>query len=350
MINYFLSKATLLSFQKSFAISRELGVIPAPNFIVWDCTRRCNLNCEHCGAKKEKYATELTTQQVKDFIEQISLTKVKHFVVTGGEPLLRSDLLEIFAFAKKKGLKTGMATNGFFINENNCKDIVAVFDSIQISLDGLQETHNKIRGNNEAFQRAINAVKLLHQNNCLQLTLSSVITPSNIHDLEQLGQLVRDLNIVIWKVSSVMLIGNVEHNDDLYLNQQDFMKLLDFVRKNKKKLRIEFGENLGYLGKKDKEIRNEPFFCPVGYLACCIGVDGNVRGCPEQPDTPYFIEGNILKDDFNQIWQNGFKKYRNKEFLQDEACKKCKFQNDCNGGCWVMKLGGVHCSVKRYCL
>lgn len=350
MPNYFLSKIKLIGFQKSFSLSYEIGDVPPPKFVIWDCTRKCNLNCEHCGAKKEKYPAELTTQQVKDLVKKLSDYRVKYFVVTGGEPLLRQDLFEIFSFAKKLGLKTGLATNGFFVNEDNGKVIAGIFDSVQFSLDGSQETHNKIRGNKEAFQKVTNAVNLLRKNNCKQITISSVITPSNIKDLEKICEMIKELGVSIWKIVSVMPIGKVEQNDNLYLNQQEFIKLLNFVKENKKKLKIEFGENLGYLGRYDKEVRNEPFFCPVGFLACCIGVNGNVRGCPEQPGTPYFTEGNILEKDFSEIWKGGFKKYRDREFLQDETCRKCKFKNDCNGGCWVMRLKDINCSVRRYCL
>lgn len=345
-----MSKLKLFGFQESFLLSYKLGVVPPPKFVVWDCTRRCNLNCEHCGAKKERYPEELTTQQVKDLVKKLSIYKVKYFVVTGGEPLLRQDLFEIFSFAKENGLKTGLATNGFFVNESNSKTIANIFDSIQISLDGPQEIHNKIRGNNEAFQKVINAINLLKKDNCKQITISSVITPSNIKDLEKLGEIVKKLDINIWKIVSVMPIGKVEQKDNLYLNRQEFFKLLNFIKENKKNLKIEFGENLGYLGKHDKDVRNEPFFCPVGFLACCIGVDGNVRGCPEQPDISGFREGNILEKDFSEIWEKGFKKYRDKEFLQEESCKNCKFKSNCNGGCWVMKLKNINCSVRRYYL
>jgi len=350
MSHYFLSKLELLGFRRSFSFSYELGSILPPKFVIWDCTRRCNLDCEHCGAKKEKYSKELTTQQVKDLVKKLSDYKVKSFVVTGGEPLLRQDLFEVFSFAKKKGLKTGLATNGFFVDENNSKTIADIFDSVQISLDGTQKLHNKIRGNKESFQKAINAIHLLKKNDCKQITISSVITPSNITEIEKIGEIIKKLDVNIWKIVSVMPIGKVEQNNSLYLNQQEFLKLLNFIKVNKKSLKIEFGENLGYLGKYDREVRSEPFFCPVGFLSCCIGVNGNVRGCPEQPDIPEFREGNILEKDFSEIWGKGFKKYRNKKFLQDETCKQCKFKNDCNGGCWVMKLKNINCSVRRYFL
>ncbi|KUK84259.1 MAG: Radical SAM domain-containing protein [Microgenomates bacterium 39_6] len=348
MLNYFLSKIKLRFFKKIFFLLYEAGFVPPPRFVVWDCTRKCNLNCEHCGAKKEKYSTELTTKQVKSLVRNLADYKVKYFVITGGEPLLRKDLFEIFAFAKEKGLKTGLATNGFFINADNSKIIAKIFNSVQISLDGPQETHNKIRRNKKAFQKAIESINLLQKNNCRQIAVSSVITPSNIGDLPKLSKIVKDLGIDIWKISSVMPIGNAGKNKNLYLSEKDFLEFLNFVKNNKERLKIKLGENLGFLGKYDKKARSEAFFCPVGFLTCCVGVNGNVRGCPEQPDNQYFKEGNILKKSFREIWEEGFKKYRNKEFLKDKNCQKCKFQNNCNGGCWVMKLDNINCPTRQY--
>ena len=348
MPSYFSSKIKLAGFYKSFLLNYKLGKVTPPKYVIWDSTRRCNLDCEHCGAKKEQYRSELTTEQVKSLIEGFSTYKVEYFAVTGGEPLIRQDLLEIFSFAKVKGLKTGLATNGFFIDKLTSKKIANVFDSVQISLDGSQQIHNKIRGNEDAFQKAIQAVSLLQKNNCKQITISSVITPSNIDNLKNLAEIIKKLKVEVWKIVSVMPIGKVEETDRLYLSRDKFTKLLQFIKENKQRLKIEFGENVGYLGKYDNKVRNEPFFCPVGFLSCCVGVNGNVRGCPEQPDTPYFREGNILEKDFPGIWENGFKKYRAREYLQDETCRKCPFKSDCRGGCWVMRLKDINCSIRRY--
>jgi radical SAM protein with 4Fe4S-binding SPASM domain len=174
-----------------------------------------------------------------------------------------------------------------------------------------------------------------------------VITPTNIGDLDNLREIVRELKPDIWKITSVMPIGKVEDNAGLHLNQEQFTHLMSFIDQTKKTMRVQVGENLGFLGRFEKKVRTDAFFCPVGFLACCIGVDGNVRGCPEQPDTVEFREGNILEKSFRDIWKEGFRKYREKKLLTQE-CSQCSLQEDCWGGCWVMKIGNVNCSVKRY--
>jgi radical SAM protein with 4Fe4S-binding SPASM domain len=103
-------------------------------------------------------------------------------------------------------------------------------------------------------------------------------------------------------------------------------------------------ENLTFLGEYERKIRNQPLVCPVGFTACCIGVSGYVRGCPEQPDTSEFREGSLFEKSFEQIWKTGFERYRDRSLLKDDArCAKCKNRDDCFGGCWVMRQGGVQC-------
>jgi len=150
------------------------------------------------------------------------------------------------------------------------------------------------------------------------------------------------------RLTSIRIVSSVSALAQRAKSPKDFLKLLEFVKNNKKGLKIELGENLGFLGEYDKKVRREVFFCPVGFLTCCVGVNGEIRGCPEQPDNSYFREGNILKKDFRKIWQEGFKKYRDKKFLQDRSCKKCKFQNNCGGGCWVMRLDNINCPIRHY--
>lgn len=324
---------------------KKLNKIYPPTYVLWDCTRKCNLNCIHCGASKECYDIELTTEQIKSLIKQLATIKVKFFAATGGEPLTRPDLLEIFSYADKLGIKTGFATNGFLINEEISKKIKdANISSIQISLDGTQEIHNKIRRNQQSFQRATNAIKLLQKNKIPAISIASTITPLNLDELDKLKNLLIFLKIKLWRISIIMPIGRAQSNE-LLLDTMQLKRLFKWVEKNNsKKLKIKIGENLPFLAEYEKKIRNAPLVCPIGFTACCIGVSGIVRGCPEQPDTTKFQEGSILEKPFLEIWKNGFKKYRNRDILKvDSKCSKCKNKNDCFGGCYVMREGNSHC-------
>jgi radical SAM protein with 4Fe4S-binding SPASM domain len=302
--------------------------------------------CEHCGATKESYNQELTFDEIKKVISDIALMKTQMFAVTGGEPFMRKDLLDILGFAHSQGLKTGIATNGFLIDEQMVQKIKEVgVGSIQISLDGLETTHNMIRGNSLSFQRAINALQYLQELDLPLLSVATTLTKRNYAELEKIWELLVDIQVKTWRISIVMPIGRVETKERFLLDASQLHHMLTFIAENTgKPINIQVGENLPYLAQYEEQIRGEPFLCPVGITSLCIGVDGNIRGCPEQPDIPFFIEGNIRKNSIADIWQNGFKKYRNDELLStDETCRECTNKWNCFGGCHVMRLGNIHC-------
>ena len=140
-----------------------------------------------------------------------------------------------------------------------------------------------------------------------------------------------------------MPIGRASKNN-LKLSSRQLKIFLNFVASNKDNIKIQVGENLPFLAEYETKIRKSPLVCPVGFTACCIGVNGNVRGCPEMPDKKEFIEGNILKKPFSEIWKNGFKRYRIREILKsDKRCLNCKDKESCFGGCWVMREGNTQC-------
>jgi radical SAM protein with 4Fe4S-binding SPASM domain len=343
-IRYNFSKLRNSFFFNDFNYYLKKGKVFPPYYVLWDCSRKCNLNCAHCGAVKEKYEEELTTEQIKDLINQLANKKVKFFAATGGEPLLRKDILEVMSYASEKGIKTGLATNGFFINEEKAKKIKdAGILSIQVSLDGTERTHNRIRGNNSSYQNAISGIKYLQKEKIKIVSVATTVTPMNFNDLKELKKILLDLGVKTWRICIIMPIGKAERKK-LLLSPKQLRELFEFVSSNKENINIQIGENLPFLAEYEKKIRKSPLVCPVGFTACCIGVDGNVRGCPEMPDIDKFREGSILEKPFIEIWKNGFKRYRNREAINtDKKCMNCKNNEDCFGGCWVMREGNIQC-------
>ncbi|MBN1275326.1 radical SAM protein [Candidatus Woesearchaeota archaeon] len=324
---------------------KKLDKVYPPKYVIWDATRRCNLRCEHCGATKEEYSEELTTEQVKDVIDQLAAIKTPFFAVTGGEPLLRGDLIGILGYAREKGIKTGIATNGYLLTEGNVRKLKeARVSSFQVSLDGLERTHNKIRGNPQSFQRAVRGIKRLQAAGFPIVSVATTVTTTNIGELDGLRQLLRDLGVKTWRICITMPIGRAEDNK-LLLKEEKLRWLLEWTaRHRKQRPRILIGENLPFLGPYERLVRNEPLPCPVGFTACCIGTDGHVRGCPEMPDKERFREGSVLEQPFLQLWKNGFKKYRARAAIKDdERCRRCANRLDCFGGCWVMREGNTQC-------
>jgi len=323
--------------------------IRPPGYVIWDSTRRCNLNCLHCGAVKENYTRELSTEQIKDLLDQLAVMKVGMFAVTGGEPLLRGDLAEVLFHAHNRGLKTGIATNGFLVDQAAAEWIKAAgVHSVQVSLDGLERAHNQIRGNEQSFNRAIHAIELLNKLKIPLVSVATTITTNNLLELDELRQLLTRLGVRLWRLAVVMPIGRAL-GSNLCPDMDQLIGLLEFVKEHdSRELHIYFGENLTFLGDWERQVRNAPVICPIGFTACCIGVDGNVRGCPEQLDTVENREGSLLDTSFQEIWQKGFGRYRNRTILDtDPKCAGCRSKDDCFGGCWVMRTEGQNCIYDR---
>jgi radical SAM protein with 4Fe4S-binding SPASM domain len=319
--------------------------LPPPSYVLWDCSRRCNLHCAHCGASKETYAVELSTDQIQRVIDELAAMKVRMFAVTGGEPLLREDLLDVLAHARTRGLKTGIATNGFLLDQSAADRIrdAGVY-SIQISLDGTEPTHNRIRGNPNSYKNAVQAIEHLLRRRVPLLSVATTVTPHNLGELDAMRGLLSALGVGMWRLTVVMPIGRAE-TAGLSLDAAQMGSLFSFVGKHRRGApRIYLGENLTHLGEWETRLRRSPVICPVGFLACCIGVDGHVRGCPEQPDTAGNREGSVLEQSFSEIWRRGFGRYRRREILElDSECSGCGWKNDCFGGCWVMREANRHC-------
>lgn len=339
--DYFLSGVT-----DRFRRSRP---VPAPLYVVWDCTRACNLHCAHCGAAGASYPSKLDAEQVRAVLDQLAAIGVRMFGVTGGEPLLRPDLVPLLAYAGQLGLRTGIATNGYLLDTVFARQAAqAGIRSIMVSLDGPEELHNAIRGNEESFRRATGALRLVMEAGVPLVSAATTVTVRNLESLPELHGVLLGLGVRAWRLAAVMPIGRARQARE-WLAVSQLESLFAFARQHRSKdLAITVAENLPYLGEWETRLRDEPSICPVGFTACCLGVDGWVRGCPEMPDTPENRQGSVLETPFAEIWQRGFGRYRNREILvEDDACGACPAQSPCYGGCWVMREEGQQCVRRR---
>jgi MoaA/NifB/PqqE/SkfB family radical SAM enzyme len=137
------------------------------NYLLWECTLRCNLNCRHCGSdcKQDAAVSDMPAADFLDAIDQITPIVDPNnttIVITGGEPLLRRDLEQIGNELYQRGFPWGIVTNGLLLTEKRIRSLVdAGLRSITVSLDGQTESHNWLRGNISSFRNAMNAIQLL---------------------------------------------------------------------------------------------------------------------------------------------------------------------------------------------
>ena len=342
--------------------------------LFWESTLRCNVHCLHCGS--DCSSSEVTPDMpAEDFLRVIDQSVTPHvdphkvlIIISGGEPLMRKDLAEVGAALKQRGYPWGMVTNGLALTEKRFKELMAAgLRSIAISFDGLELDHNWLRQHPLAFEGATRAIKLAAQygvqrgstvvqhssklsnterealNNIEQASASAeqpngliwdVVTCVNqrtIHQLDEMQQYLWSIGVRNWRLITIDPMGRAADNPELILTPDQHRQLLDYIREKRKQgLHISYSCE-GFMPDYEMEVRDHLFHCAAGISIASILIDGSISACTSVRGKYY--QGNIYKDDFWEVWENGFKPYRNRKWMKKlEPCNNCKLFRYCEGG------------------
>jgi Fe-coproporphyrin III synthase len=195
--------------ERSGRMAPPRAVQPPGPVVIWNLIRRCNLTCKHCYALSadHDYEGELSYPEVCDVMDDLKAYRVPALILSGGEPLLRPDVFEIATRAKAMRFYVGLSTNGTLIDAATADRIAATgFDYVGISLDGLQQTHDKFRRMQGAFAKSLAAVQLLIERQ-VKVGLRFTMTALNAHDLPPLLQLMRDEQVTKFYFSHLNYAG-----------------------------------------------------------------------------------------------------------------------------------------------
>ncbi|MGB7573231.1 MAG: radical SAM protein [Thermodesulfobacteriota bacterium] len=341
---YYLKKVSRLKRQFCLLLER-FGLLKPFTFVQWLATYNCNLRCPYCEASAGKPSeNELTTEEVKGLVDDLSDMGVKRFLISGGEPLLRSDLMEIMKYANRHHLELGLVTNGFFVEDRWNELRQFKYFLYFTSIDGTPEYGNRMRGNREAFQRAMKGLELFGRLSIPAIMVNTVVHPGNIDQLESLFKILKNSSATYWRLAPIARVGRAATRNEYTLTGKQLRFLADFINTHQKGMRIEFCESHGYLACFDGRSLGKPFFCGAGLTRCSVMPDGEVIGCHQVYDVS-LSEGNIRDKRFSQIWKEGFTRFRRDEFAL--PCRTCAYLDQCNGGCWaeMVKQGSCLKSV-----
>jgi heme d1 biosynthesis radical SAM protein NirJ len=191
---------------------------PAGPVVIWNLIRRCNLACRHCYSISADvdFPGELSTAEVFAVMDDLKGFGVPVLILSGGEPLLRPDLYEIAARAKAMGFYTGLSTNGTLIGEADIRRIAAVgFDYVGVSLDGIEETHDRFRRQPGAYCRSLRAIRLARDAG-IKIGVRFTLTQENERDLPAMLELIEREGIEKFYLSHLNYAGrgNIHRGSD----------------------------------------------------------------------------------------------------------------------------------------
>lgn len=309
-------------------------------YLFLEVTQRCNLSCKHCGSDcgRQPRPGELTTREwltFIDFVAQQYGTRQLTAVVTGGEPLCSPDIQQLLAGLKKNGLAWGMVSNGWALDPRHMDMLVANnIRSLTISLDGMQESHDWLRGRTGSFERAVQALRLASAANLRWLDVVTCVHPRNLKELPDVMGLLQDLGIKRWRLFSIFPKGRARNDASVCPSPEDVRELLNWIAQQRRRLRqkdflVEYCCE-GYLPSAvDASVRNQPYFCRAGINIASVLCDGAIAACPNI--TRSLVQGNIRTDDFRSVWDDKFQPFRNRQWMKRGPCQQCKEWNRCQG-------------------
>lgn len=319
--------------------------------ITWEATRRCNLQCVHCGTPSEEvdHADELTTDEVVGAFDQIArdfdMSQFRHINITGGEPFVRDDLLEVLRRISRWPCycNTDIQTNGIILSDH--PELLDELNKhgvtgLGISIDGLEETHDAFRGMRGTFEKASRAARLAVQHGYV-VTVSVVAHSRNVQEIPKLFELVkREVRPRVFRVMTIDPMGRAMSNAEYLLSPDQVRQVIAFLKAEYERscskyadptsTMVEFGCG-GWLGKElEGTLRPFIFHCIAGITNLGILHDGKLASCSNIPRD--FIEGDLRNQRIKRVWDVRYQKYRNLQWKRSAQCANCEQWDFCHGG------------------
>ncbi len=293
-------------------------------------TYRCNARCSMCNRYKapSKAEEEITIETIK------KLPKMYFTNITGGEPFIRTDLKDIVRELYKKSDRIVISTNGFFTDRiiDLCKEFPQI--GIRISIEGLEDTNNEIRGLNDGYQRGYSTLKKLCEMGMEDVGFGMTVQDKNAPDLVPLYNISNEMGMEFATASL--------HNSFYFVEAKNVIKDRPMVAKNfenlvnellksnspKKWFRAYF--NHGLINYIYSQKRLLP--CDMSFDTFFIDPYGDVMPCNGTKDKE--VMGNLNRQSWDELWNS------------PEAEQVRKKVRNCNRNCWM--IGSVSPAMHKY--
>ena len=324
--------------------------------VVWNMTRRCNLKCVHCYAfaEGEGYkGKELSTEEGKRLIDDLSGFGVPVILFSGGEPLLREDLPLLIDYAVKKGLRAVISTNGTLITEERARIFSELALSyIGVSLDGIGGVNNVFRGVTGAYDMALAGIRNAKRAG-IKVGLRFTIHKGNYLEIPTIFDLIEQEKIERACFYHLVYAGRGSKLIDEDVSHDEARKVVDYIMERTKAffnkgqpvevLTVDNHADGPYvymrLLKEDKKRAEEVYGLLTmnggnasGVGIACVDEEGNVHA---DQFWRHYSFGNVRKRPFSTIWMDLddelMAKLKNKKRFVKGRCAQCRWLEICGG-------------------
>ncbi len=272
--------------------------IPSLRYLEFQITDRCNLRCRHCYIGDGSHQ-DLSIKRIFKMLNEFEEIQGLRLLLSGGEPLLHPHFWEINEVLRDYAFRSVLLSNGTLITKETAKKLRV--HEVQVSLDGMKEGHESIRGE-ETFEKALQAIENLQEAN-IRVSIATMIHRGNIKEFDALAALIQSKNIGEWNVDLPCIEGRFKENQDLWVPPSEAGRFLQY----------------GYGGGLHSSGKNTT----CGVHLCVIFAGGYVAKCG------LFSQESVgsIEEGLRVCWER-----IPRIPLRDLACK-CSELEECRGGC-----------------
>jgi radical SAM protein with 4Fe4S-binding SPASM domain len=272
--------------------------IPSLRYLELQITDRCNLQCRHCYIG-EGFHQDLSKDQIQKVFEEFEEIQGLRLLLSGGEPLLHSHFWEVNDLLRNFAFRTVLLSNGTLVTQEVAKRLRV--HEVQISLDGMEEGHESLRGRG-TFKKTLMAIDHLQEVN-IRVSVATMIHRKNLSEFDLLASLLRSKNIEEWNVDVPCVEGRLKTNQELWVTPAEAGRYLSY----------------GYGGGFHGSTSNST----CGAHLCAIIPSGVVCKCGLFSQEPV----GSIEEGLRTCWAR-----IPRIPLKDLTCK-CPVTEDCRGGC-----------------
>ncbi|GEA15667.1 MAG: AdoMet-dependent heme synthase [Moorella sp. (in: firmicutes)] len=300
----------------------------------WNTTNQCNLYCDHCyrdaGAKAED---ELSTAEAKNLIDEAVKAGFRIMIFSGGEPLLRPDLLELIAYAAARGLRPVLGSNGTLLTPDLARELKkAGALAIGISLDSCDPArHDRLRQKDGAWQEALAGMAACREAG-LSFQVHTTVFDWNQDELEKLTDLAVDLGARAHHFFFLVPTGRAASIEAESLRAEAYERTLKRILQKQQQVNIELKPTCAPQFMRIAREMGIPVRysrgCLAGIAYCIVSPRGDVQPCAYL-NLPV---GNVRETPFSRLWQESevFRTLRTESY--GGSCGRCGYKKIC-GGC-----------------